>query len=261
MNCPYCNSPLTTTSVRTKSDQEGQVFECFNCGGHWFPRWLANDISLEQAVSVDAVVPKSTITPQDQPRCPICQTRLSLIKNDPVPRGIHVWSCPQGHGNFFPKGDLLSFKKAQEAKITYHSLWGIPLKSIFAVMLPVIAVIAIAGGIPLTLNELQKQQENRTKASTLYSRPIVTAISESSVIISLATKTPYLVSLSLYENDQTLREYPISTTAATQHQITLKDLSPFSTYTFTLTLTHPISGEKVVSESFPISLINSSYEY
>lgn len=254
MLCPYCSHPLQQSTVTTKSDQQGIIHECFNCGSHWFPRWLANDITITEAKNVDAVLPQVTPTPPDQPRCPVCQNRLSLISHDPVPRGIMVWTCPQGHGNFFPKGQLLQFKKAQEAKITYHTLWGIPIKSIFSVLLPVIAVLAIAGGIPVTLRELARQQETRTRASSLTSTPVVTPLSLSSVLISFTTTSPRLATLTLYQNDQRLYDKPISSQPASTHQITLTDLDAAFFYSFTLTLIDQQNNQSTTTQKYPIVL-------
>lgn len=253
MTCPYCSTPLSPTEVHTKSDQIGEIHECFNCGGHWFPRWLANDITISEASNVDAITPTTVVQSPSQPRCPVCQTRLALIAHDPVPRGITVFTCPQGHGNFFPKGQLLQFKKAQDAKITYHTLWGIPLKSIFSVMLPVVAVLTIVSGLPLLVSQLQEAtQETRTKASSLHSRPIVTQINPSDVIISFTSQTSLITSVSLYEDNQLLLTQIISSSPQTTHQIILRDLNSNFPYNFVINSTNPSNQQTITSERYPI---------
>ncbi len=252
MLCPYCNSPLQEAAILTKSEQHGIVHECFTCGGHWFPRWLANDISVSQAITTDAITPQTKIAPPENPRCPECQTRLSLISHDSIPKGVHVYTCPQGHGNFFPKGELLQFKKAQESKITYHQLWGIPIKSIFAVLLPVAVVLTIAAGIPLTLSQLSTSKESRVAADEIISTPAVTQVPPDSITLSFTTSQPGSSTIILYQNNLKIRTIPVSSVPLSVHIVTIKDLSPNTHYTYTITLT--TSTNTITSKHFPLNL-------
>lgn len=251
MLCPFCNSPLQEAAVQTKQGEQSAIYECFTCGGHWFPRWLANDIAYSQAITVDAIAPQREITTPESPRCPQCQTRLSLITHDSVPRGLHIYSCPQGHGNYFPKGQLLQFKKAQEAKIDYHQAWGIPIKSIFAVLLPVAVVLGLAAGIPLTLNQLETSQEQRIAASDPINTPAVTQIPPDSVILSFTSKIAGITTVILYQNTQPVQTVLASQTPSTVHSATLKNLVPNVPYTYTITLK---TGTEIIT-SKPFSLI------
>lgn len=237
MNCPYCTQKLTQTTTKTKAGAKGEVWECFSCGGHWFPRWLANDVGLEVARTLDSVLAKLTVAPPEEPRCPVCQTRLSIIKHDAVATGIVVWSCPEGDGNFFPKGELSKFKEAQDAKISYHKLWGVPIRSVFAILLPVAAVFALAGGLPILLEQLQTSQETRTRAGATFSTPLVTVVNGSSVLISFTTSAPVTTSLTLYQDGVFYSTRVINTSPASLHSIQLEELLPSATYTYTLTLT------------------------
>ena len=252
MLCPYCHSPLQENTVLTKSDQQAAIYECFTCGGHWSPRWLANDISLSQANNVDSITPQTGINPPESPRCPECQNRLSLIKHDSVPRGLHVYTCPQGHGNFFPKGELIQFKKAQEAKITYHQVWGIPIKSIFAVLLPVALVLSLAVGIPLTTRQVQQSAETRISADEVFSSPIITQIPPDSVSLSFSTTLTGSATITLYQNNQPINTYAASSTPTTIHTTTLKNLVPNLPYTFTITL--ETATDTIVSKPYSLSL-------
>ncbi len=236
MTCPYCNSTLQETEVGLKNGDLVKLHECFVCGGHWLPHLTANELTLDTAKNLDAILTAKETVPPDQPRCPICNTRLSAIKTEAVAQGVMVWTCPNTHGNFFPKGELFKFKKAQEAKISYHQIWGIPLRSVLAVMLPVLVVLSIAAGLPLTVQQLQKNQESRTKAGSTFTSPVTTKLSDTSILISFSTLSPAKTSLSLYEDGQFRNTIPISTVSKTLHTTTLKDLSPSHTYTYTLTL-------------------------
>lgn len=253
MFCPYCQNPLKISYVNTKSDQQAEVHECLNCGGHWFPRWLANDISLNAAKNVDSILPHSQVPKPEQPRCPNCSNRLSLIQHDSVARGVTVWSCPQGHGNFFPIHELFKFKQAQEAKITYHQVWGIPIKSVFAVLLPAFAVLLIAAGVPVFMQQISTQQETRTKASQTIRTPLVTQLSPTSAIISFISTTPVTSQITIKLGTQTVLILPVSETPQTTHTITVDELQNKTQYTFTINYT-PASGPAQISDAYPLFL-------
>lgn len=251
MNCPYCQTPLQPNTLQDKNNEQVECFECFNCGGHWLPPLLANNITSTQAADLDAVIPKDSSAPT-QARCPICQTRLSLISHDSVPQGVKIWTCPQGHGNFFPYKQLLQFKTAQEAKINYHTVWGIPIKSLVSVMLPVIAVIAVAAGLPLIIQKLQTGQETRTKASEIHSKPIVTRISQNSTLVSFTSKAPSTSTLMLFQNGVFVSKHIVAESATTSHKLTLP-IDADETHTFTISLTDPITGTITSSQEYPLT--------
>lgn len=234
-HCPYCHQILQESKVKDRDGQEHTIYECFGCGGHWLPRWLANDITKTTAQDLDAIAPKITFNTPDEPRCPFCQSRLTSIKHDSIASGITVLACPEGHGNFFPKGELLKFKKAQEAKITYTQIWGIPTKSIFSVLLPVIAVLAVAGGIPLVLEKLQSPQESRIKAASNYTKPSVQKLSDSEVFIIFTTTKDATSTLTLYRGDQVQENLTIQNQPSRAHRLRVTNLEDIN-YSYQITL-------------------------
>lgn len=253
MHCPYCQNTLNTITTATKADIASEIGECLNCGGHWFPRWLANDITLSEAKNIDAVVPKTEVSIPSEPRCPVCQYRLSMIQGEAVVRGTTVWACPQGHGNFFPVHNLFNFKSAQEAKISYHQIWGIPIKSVFAVLLPVIAVIAVAAGTPVAVQLLNTSQETRTQASAIIKPPIVTPTSPTSVIISFTSSQILTTEITIYQGQNVITVVPVSTTAKTVHTVTINDLPGPGDFTFVIKYTNS-AGQSNLTHSYPLSL-------
>ena len=257
MVCPYCSQKLTPTFVKTKAGQTGEVYECFSCGGHWFPRWLANDISEQAAQDLDAILAKLTVSPPEEPRCPVCQTRLSIIKHEEsVPQSVTVWACPEGHGDFFPKNELIKFKSAQETKISYLKLWNIPIRSVFAVLLPVLAVFALLGGVPLVLRQLQTPQESRITAGATYSQPLINVIGASSAIIFFTSSSPVTSSLTLYQNGVFHSTHTIASQPSTQHRLRLDNLLSDKSYTYTLTIINADSSAET-SEFYFLSLENT----
>lgn len=234
--CPYCKQELQPTKIKDRQDQEHEILECFGCGGHWLPKALANDLTTESTISIDAILPKITFTAPEEPRCPQCSTRLTTVKHDSVANGIKVLACPQGHGNFFPKGELIKFKKAQTAKITYHEIWGIPIKSVFSVLLPVVAFVAIAGGVPVLIQSIQTPQETRTKASSTYTEPLITTLSPTSAFISFQTTALQTSKLDLYQGDKLIKQYDVKNTPSKNHVLRVTDLEPNIVYSYKITL-------------------------
>lgn len=237
MYCPLCQSKLETKTTKTKTNPEALILYCQNCAGHWFPRWLANDISPSEANSLEKNLPQQSSF--NQPaflRCPECQQRLSLIKDDSVPNYTHIYTCPQGHGNFFPHLELSKFKKAQEAKINYLELWGVPVKSIFSVLLPVLLIVFTAAAIPLTLKETQTTKENRTKANEFFQTPVFTKVPPDSIAISFQTYTPGSSSISLLKDKQLLRTIDVSLTPKTSHNLVINNLDKESNYSIIISL-------------------------
>lgn len=245
MNCPICNEPYSTKEVPTEDNQLGVIYECFNCGSHFFPSLLANFISLETAKNLDSILPKVKLNlPTVTINCPVCEEPLTLIRDDSVPAQVAVFSCPQNHGHVFPLKQLYSFKQAQKAKINYYQVWGIPLKSALAVFLPVFVVFTALAVIPITLNQLKEKQETRVSAGSPINDPLILTPSPDQAVISFTTKTEETTQL-LLKSSQTSQRYQVSTTPRLTHTLTINNLEPNTRYTFTIS-----SGDATSSEYF-----------
>jgi len=234
MTCPHCSHPLSFIAVDTVDGNTQTVDECLNCGGHFLPPYMANFLSVETAKNVDSVLPKSKTVPATRPVCPKCGQNMSSIKDDAVPETVTVFTCPNNHGDFFPKGQLLNFKKAQQAKIYYHKLWGIPLKSAFAVIIPLVIVFTAVATIPTVIKQLGTSQESRVKAGDILTAPLITPISSTQVLISFSTKNPARTQVRFTEGlDQT---FVISQTPQTNHLLNVEGLQPGTLYKYVITL-------------------------
>ncbi len=241
MNCPACHQPLTENEVVTTDGQKAVIYECFNCGGHYLPSLLANFIPQSTALNLDSITPKNISPVSHVLNCPQCQAVMINIKDDSVPRGVEIYACPENHGHFFGSHQLFAFKRAQETKLKYHELWGIPLKSIFAVLLPVLAVFTAVSLIPLTLGQIQQSQENRSKASSVVSNPLVSPVNPNEVVISFTTPVAANVKIDL-TTPTGPRTFPGASTPQTTHVITLDGLTPNTSYSYTITAGNAIAG-------------------
>jgi len=237
---------MTETEVETIDKQKALIDECFNCGGHFFPSLIVNLISENTAKNLDSIVAKTTITNQSL-HCPICSDILINIHEQSLPLQLTVFACPNNHGHFFPPGNLISFKKAQKTKLLYHQIWGIPIKSAFAILLPIIFIFTAISFIPISLKYLNERQESRIRANSPTSQPLITPLDSNQTIISFTTKSPSISSLKLNTptGEQT---YPVSETPKTTHTITLKNLQPNFKYSFI------ISAGNNQTESFSFTL-------
>jgi len=233
MLCPNCHQLLNETEINTIDSQKAVVDECYTCGGHFFPSLLINFISENTAKNLDSIIPKTSLALNNSLRCPICAEPLINVRDEAVPTQASIFACPNNHGHFFPKGELISFKKAQKAKLSYHQIWGIPLKSAFAILLPIIFLFTAISFIPLTLEYLEDRQESRISAGSPISQPLITPIDSRQTIISFTTKAPVTTSIVL-TTPKGQEKLPISQSPRTTHTINLENLQPNTTYTFNI---------------------------
>lgn len=199
MTCPHCHAPLGSLEITTADGKTHPISECLNCGGHFLDPYLGNFINTETARNIDSVLPKTHSIISSTPICPHCGQTMSSIRDDSVPQTVTVFTCPNNHGDFYPKNQLLLFKEAQQAKIYYHKMWGIPLKSAFAVILPIFVIFTAITILPTIIKEVGTNQENRIKASEILTSPLITPISNSQVLISFSTKNPVQATIKFTE--------------------------------------------------------------
>lgn len=234
MTCPHCGSPLSFIAIETTDGQNQNIDECLNCGGHFLPPYLANFLSLETAKNVDSVLPKSKTVPAAHPTCPKCNQTMSSIKDDSVPGNVTVFTCPNNHGDFFPKNQLLAFKKAQQAKIYYHKIWGIPLRSAFTVLIPLVVVFTAVTVIPTVVRQLGTSQETRIKASDILTPPLITRISDTEVLISFSTQNPAITQIRFTEG--LIKTFNVSDTPQTNHLLSIDELTSGTLYKYIIIL-------------------------
>ena len=231
MTCPQCNSTLNLLKINTVDGSEKDLYECLDCGGHFLEGFLVNFISTETAHNIDSVLPKKHNPINSEVKCPQCGQRMFSLQDDEgVPHAVTVYNCPNSHGDFFPKGDLLYFKKAQDAKINYHKLWGIPLKTAFAVMIPLFIVFTSVTVLPSLIKEINISKENRIKASELTTNPLITPLSDNEVLVSFSTTNS--VTTKIVFTKGLNQELPVSTSPDKNHIIKVGNLLPATSYQY-----------------------------
>lgn len=235
MLCPHCQQELTSTDIQLEDKREVLVYECFNCGGHFLPPLLANFTPLEIAKNIDSITPKNLFPKNQSVLCPTCKRTMVGIRDDVIPKGVEIFTCPDNHGNFFPKNMLYAFKKAQKTKLEYHQIWGIPLRSAFAILLPVAILFTGISILPITLDQSKQNQGNRTKASDFITRPLISPISPNQVIISF-TSIKEGVAIITLNTPLGPKTYSDTNSPQTTHIITLPDLQPGTSYTYNITI-------------------------
>lgn len=249
MDCPHCHQPLSAIEIETSDGHNHSIEECLSCGGHFLEPYLANFITLETARNVDSVLPKSHAVPTAFPVCSKCGQTMPGIKDDSVPQTVTVFTCPNHHGDFFPKNQLLLFKEAQQSKIYFHKLWGIPLRSAFAVLIPILVIFSFATLLPSILEQVSTTQETRIKASEILTPPLITPISSTQVLISFSTQRPTKTSVRFTEGQT--KTYEVSTSAQTNHLLSIEDLSPSTLYKYVIVI--DLGGKPVTTSEYTFS--------
>jgi len=234
MTCPHCNYQLSSISIETIDGKSQNIDECLNCGGHLLSPYTANFISTETAKNIDSVLPKSNTVPSTNPVCPKCGQAMASIKDDAVPETVTVFTCPNSHGDFFPKNQLINFKKAQQAKIYFHKLWGIPLKSAFSVLIPLVIIFTAVVAIPTIVKQLGTSKESRVTAGDILTAPAITPISNTQVLISFSTKVPAKTEIRFTEGlDKT---FMVSQTSQTNHLLNVDGLTSGTLYKYVISI-------------------------
>lgn len=249
MNCPHCHQPLSAIEIETSDGHAHSIEECLNCGGHFLEPYLANFLTIETSRNVDSIIPKVQANSSTSPLCPKCGQNMPGIKDDSVPQTVTVFTCPNHHGDFFPKEQLFLFKQAQQSKIFYHKLWGIPLKSAFAVLIPILVVFSLATLLPSILEQVNSPQETRIKASEILTPPLITPVSATQVLISFSTQKPAKTSIKFTEGLN--KTFDVSTSFATTHLVSVDSLEPSTLYKYIITIT--AEGKSVSTSEYTFS--------
>jgi len=238
LHCPDCDGILVPYAVTISSENEVNLNYCYNCGGFWCDHWVANRISYKQFKSISTQFPEhsNSFVLGSGKKCPYCEIGLQRIQGENIPQDLTVFSCPQCFGNWFPKGELPRFKLAQESKLDYLKTWGVPLRSVYQILLPVLVLILIGVAIPATVYLTQKNQEARIMASEYIKNEQVIQSGLEEVIIAFTTTNPMPTEIEYGLSENSLQKLSISVVEQTFHQIKITELQKGKRYVYRIIL-------------------------
>ncbi len=244
LSCPNRDGFLKTYATTGKNGLPVAYHRCPHCRGYWLSAFAANFLSDVDIESQHLPGPLPISHHRFTPLCPECKTPLHVSRDYNVPSSVTAFRCPAGHGYFFPSGELTKFKTAQQAKISYHKLWNIPIPSVSSVLL-VSVVIILFGGIIATTIAIRQQQTNVSQARQLLVSHSTLPTANATVFFVATTSVPATVTLHI----PSANAAPVlmETTDRTTHTATVSTI-PSGTFSYFFTIT--VNGKTVQTEMF-----------
>lgn len=226
MRCPRGDGELVARSATGLGGIPLTYHLCLACLGHWTHPFDANYLQLD-------VLPNDTARPEAVAsfRCPECQEPLERAHEDAMAPEVLAWYCPTGHGYFFPRGNLRKFRQTQEARVTYHKLWQIPMPPLRSVLLASMVIVAAVASV-VTLSKLRHSQSIETQAREViaYHDVIVT---DAGITVLARTNVPTTLAVTIRE---TGLDAEMNSPDGRTHSLTVYDLEPGSySYSFHFT--------------------------
>lgn len=257
MKCPDCSTLLTQIDYQLPNKEfVSKIIYCPNCNGFWLDSITVNNLSTADVERMQRIVENNhpKIIPGTH-LCPQCEILLKPLRQESIPLNIQVFFCMQCQLKWFGKGQLLQFKKAQEAKVSYYKTWQIPLKSIFAILLPILILVPIVGLVtsrPKIIKQPQIYIQEQTALNIGIPEVEVSTFKE--VKIKFSTSLPAKTEL-FYTVDKVSSETVIiSTTEKLDHEAKISNLRPNQQYWYVLQA--EANGQKIRSDYYSFTTPN-----
>ncbi len=222
MSCPNCSAEMNVVNFDNQI-----ILHCPNCGGSFFEENSINRISRESAFQLSQDKKTTEVSGQGK-ECPKDLSALKPILTDstdltdqPFPPDVTLLECPKCRGIFAYPDDLVKFKKAQNAKIEYFKVWGMPIPSLRAVV--VLSFVALVSAITFSRFILFQQESlGQAKASDLIKK---IDVSQSGYyrFISFTTTLPVLSRIILRDRGGKTITKMMSEKPSKLHFITISD--------------------------------------
>lgn len=250
MNCPDCSQKLEIIEFKpAKKKLKLKIVYCSYCGGYWLDSLTVNNLSYKDIEQLEKLLKISSLSPQETKLCPQCQIPLQRMEEESIPHEIFIFSCNRCYGRWFPGHQLLKFKKAQEAKLQYFKEWKIPLKSIFAILLPILIIIPLAIHFrPRKQAEIYLVKPEGEIIEEEFSKPLVTYLEAGEIEISFSTQTPCLSFLEYGLAKDKVNRLLINDKPSLSHKIIISKLQPKTIYWYRLI--SKIEGKEFVSSFY-----------
>lgn len=138
MHCPNCRHILTQVDLETI-----QVEHCNSCGSTLFEANEINRITEKDAERLSLMKQTDSISGGEK-LSPRDGSVMQRIQHESIPQHVTLLESKTTGEVFAYPGDLLEFKKAQNAKINYYKSWHIPMPPLANVLVFSFAIIASA---------------------------------------------------------------------------------------------------------------------
>ncbi len=193
------------------------------------------------------MAPAASVHPQGADlKCPICGNSLVRATGENIPDNITVYSCADGHGYFFPAGQLATFKKAQKTKIEYHRLWNIPLPSVRSVLLTGLLVVILTGGFIAAYVGVQNRQTSSSQARELLTS-VHAYVTPKIHEVLISGKTDFETTVKIHIPTLNNFEKVMDSADLLTHTLIVKEV-PQGSYQYYFTL--EFLGEEVQSQTY-----------
>lgn len=218
MNCPNCQSPLVLKTIKSTGLTYKYHF-CEHCGGIWIDSFTVNNLPWKLIKKIDNFTTSQKTNNLINGVCPECHLPLKRLEAESIPPSLEIYSCTNCFKRWFPKGNLIKFKQAQDTKLKYLKTWQVPIKSVFTVLLPAIVIIPLALFVFKPNKPQIYFQENQPEHIISY--PQLFWSLNNQVTISFSTNIE-ATTLIEYGGDKTnLVKEMINTKPQKEHQITI----------------------------------------
>lgn len=227
MKCPTGDGELISHSTHGESNLTVTYSTCPFCRGHWMESFAANFIKLTPE---ELQKKHAGAHPDASYSCPICRKGLERATGDNIPDTVTVYSCPEGHGYFFPAGQLAAWKNAQSAKIVYHKLWNIPLPNVGSVLLTGFLTAILTGGLVIGLSVVQNRQTTSSQAKQFLAWQRAYAVPNTHILL-VSAQTQEKTTLTIHIVTPYTIEKPLDTKDGLTHIIEVTDV-PSGSYQY-----------------------------
>lgn len=183
MHCPNCHHILTKVSLEVI-----EVDHCNFCGSTLFDMNEINRITLSDARKL-AEMKQSDIISGDEKLSPKDGSPLTRITDDSIPQFVTLLHSKITGEVFAFADDLVSFKKAQKAKISYFKTWNIPLPALRSVLVYSFILVTTLS-VAYFYDTFQGPTSRTTQASGLCINKNIIEKTESGFLIFCETKSP-----------------------------------------------------------------------
>ena len=184
MHCPNCQHILTKVTL-----DKIEVDHCNFCGATLFDMNEINRISLADARKL-ADIKQSEAISGNEKFSPKDGSPLERLEDDSVPQFVTLLHSKSTGEVFAYPDDLINFKQAQQAKISYFKSWQLPLPALQSVLVFSFFIVTTVSVI-YTAARFQNPTSQTTQASALCTNKNIVERTDQGVLIYCETKSPF----------------------------------------------------------------------